>query len=178
MPASKEFERELLEEFRTANLYKFAMSLTRNRAEADDLMQETFALAIEKSEEYEPGTNMKAWLFRLQAFIDKNNKRKAFRQRVLSRDHIEDPETATVPPSQLDSIMFGEANRAIEALPVEQKAALYLVVYDGKSYEEAAEILACSAGTVKSRVSRARVTLAEMIQYEHQAGNTMKDLRR
>ena len=178
MPASKEFERELMNEFRTQNLFKFAMSMTRSRSEAEDLVQETFRLALEKHSEYELGTNMKAWLFRLQALIDKNNKLTAFRQRLLSRGQIDDPDTATVPPSQLDRIMFGEADRAIEALPIEQKQALYLVAYDGKSYNEAADILACSPGTVKSRVSRARARIAEVIHYEQQTGNTTKDLRR
>lgn len=176
MPASKEFAREMIAEY--TNLFRFAMSMTRNRTEAEDLTQATIALALEKHHEYEIGTSMKAWLFRLQVFIDKNNRRRALRQRMLSDGHIMDLETAAVPPSQLDRLMFSEANDAIDTLPKDQKQALYLVVYDGKSYGEAAEILACSPGTVKSRVSRARARIAEAIQYEHLERNTERELAR
>lgn len=177
MPASKEFERELMAEFRTQNLFRFAMSMTKSRAEAEDLVQETCRVALERHEDYQLGTNMKAWLFKLQAHINNNNRRKAHRQRVLSQGAFEDPETAMVPPAQLDRIMFGEADRAIEDLPIDQKEALYLVFYDGKTYDEAADILACSAGTVKSRVFRARARIAEVIHYEPTSGSN-RDLSR
>jgi RNA polymerase sigma factor (sigma-70 family) len=176
MSTSKEFGRELVGE--VENLFRFAMSMTRNRAEAEDLMQETLLLALEKQDEYELGTSMKAWLFKLQVFIDKNNRRRVARQRLLSDGNIEDPETATVPPSQFDRLMFKEAAHAVETLPIDQKQALYLVVYDSKSYDEAADILACSPGTVKSRVSRARARIAEIIQYEHLDRNTERELAR
>lgn len=176
MSSSEEFNRELLSEY--PNLYRFAMSMTRNRAEAEDLMQETVMLALEKHDEYKLGTSMKAWLFRLQVLIDKNNRRRVVRQRMLSDGNIEDPETAAVPPSQLDRLMFKEAAHAVETLPIDQKQALYLVVYDSKSYDEAADILACSSGTVKSRVSRARARIAEIIQYEHLDKNTERELAR
>ncbi|MNU40308.1 ECF RNA polymerase sigma factor SigR [compost metagenome] len=176
MSSSEEFNRELLSEY--PNLFRFAMSMTRNRAEAEDLMQETVLLALEKHDEYELGTSMKAWLFRLQVLIDKNNRRRVVRQRLLSDGNIEDPETAAVPPSQLDRLMFKEAAHAVETLPIDQKQALYLVVYDGKSYDDAADILACSSGTVKSRVSRARARIAEIIQYEHLDKNTERELAR
>lgn len=176
MSSSEEFNRELLSEY--PNLFRFAMSMTRNRAEAEDLMQETVLLALVKHDEYELGTSMKAWLFRLQVLIDKNNRRRVVRQRMLSDGNIEDPETAAVPPSQFDRLMFKEAAHAVETLPIDQKQALYLVVYDGKSYDEAADILACSSGTVKSRVSRARARIAEIIQYEHLDKNTERELAR
>lgn len=176
MSSSEEFNRELLSEY--PNLFRFAMSMTRNRAEAEDLMQETVLLALEKHDEYELGTSMKAWLFRLQVLIDKNNRRRVVRQRLLSDGNIEDPETAAVPPSQLDRLMFKEAAHAVETLPIDQKQALYLVVYDGKSYDDAADILACSSGTVKSRVSRARARIAEIIQYEHLDKSTERELAR
>jgi RNA polymerase sigma-70 factor (ECF subfamily) len=176
MSASEEFKRELLSEY--PNLFRFAMSMTRNRAEAEDLMQETVLVALEKHGEYELGTSMKAWLFRLQVLLDKNNKRRALRQRLLGDGNIDDPEAATVPPSQLDRIMFKEAAHAVEELPEDFRQALYLVVYDGKSYDEAADILAVSAGTVKSRVSRARTRIAEIIQYEHLEKNSERELAR
>jgi RNA polymerase sigma-70 factor (ECF subfamily) len=165
MPATKEFEREMLAQL--PHLRGFAMSMTRNRTEAEDLAQETVLTALEKHDEYQLGTNMKAWLFRLQVYIDSNKKRKEMRQRALSRGRIEDPETAAIPPSQLDSLLVSEAQAAVDTLPIDQRQALFLVAYDGKSYEEAADILACSAGTVKSRVSRARARIAEVINYEH-----------
>jgi RNA polymerase sigma factor (sigma-70 family) len=176
MSSAEEFKRELVSEY--TNLFRFAMSMTRNRAEAEDLWHETVVLALEKQDEYELGTSMKAWLFRLQVLIDKNNKRRVLRQRMLSDGNIEDPETASVPPSQLDRLMFKEAAHAVDTLPSDQRQALYLVVYDGKSYDEAADILACSPGTVKSRVSRARARIAEIIQYEHLDKNTERELAR
>jgi RNA polymerase sigma factor, sigma-70 family len=175
MRAAEEFEQELVDEL--PSLFRFAMSMTRNRNEAEELVQETLAYALEKRDEFTSGTNIRAWLFKLQSFLDRNSKRKAYRQKVLSRGQIEDPETAAVPPSQLDRIMVGEAEKAIETLPLEQRQALFLVAYDGKSYDEAADILECSAGTVKSRVSRARQRIADMIHYEHLNGMT-KELGR
>ncbi len=176
MASTEEFNRELVRE--CPNLFRFAMSMTRNRAEAEDLTQETILVALEKQSEYELGTNMKAWLFKLQVLINKNNRRRLMRQRMLSDGVFEDMTEAAMPPSQIDRLMFNEAAHAVEGLPVDQKQALYLVVYDGKSYDEAADILACSAGTVKSRVSRARARIAEIIQYEHLDKNTERELAR
>jgi RNA polymerase sigma factor, sigma-70 family len=176
MTASEEFKRELISEY--PNLFRFAMSMTKNRAEAEDLAQETVAVALDNAAQYQVGTSMKAWLFKQQFFLNKNNRRRVARQRRLSEGKIDDPETAISLPSQLDRLMFREAAYAVESLPEEQREVMYLVVYDGKTYEQAAEILACSPGTVKSRVARARARLSEILHEESAEKKSDRELVR
>lgn len=173
---NKEFETELLS--LVPSLFRFAMSMTRNSADAEDLTQETIKRALEYQASFQAGTNMKAWLFKIQVHLDKNQKRKVYRQKALNEANIMDPDFGVVRPSQVDRIIFNEAGEAIECLPIDQKQALFLIAHDGKTYEEAAQILDCSVGTVKSRVSRARAKIAEAIDYEPDGRSDTKDMTR
>lgn len=176
MPKTREFEKELLGH--VPALYRFAMSMSRTASDAEDLTQETLKNALEFQSAYQPDTNMKAWLFRIQVNINLNQKRKIYRQKALSEANGLDPDYGVVMPSQVDRLIFNEAGAAIAALPIDQKQALFLVVYDGKSYEEAAQILDCEVGTVKSRVSRARARVAEAIDYEQTGRAETREMTR
>jgi RNA polymerase sigma-70 factor, ECF subfamily len=152
------------------SLRAFAISLVRDADRAEDLVQETMLRAISKREQFEPGTNLQAWLFvtlRNQVFSDR---RKSMRE-------VEDVDgsyaaTLTVIPDQEDSIMFQELEAALRKLKKGQREAILLVGADGLSYEEAAQALGCAVGTIKSRVNRARSCLAELMGLERANGMT------
>jgi RNA polymerase sigma-70 factor, ECF subfamily len=148
------------------DLFRFAMSMTRNREAALDLSQEAATLALTKRDDFEPGTDLKAWVFRLQVNIHRNTVRKELRRRRLEEAHSPIQASDLSLPSQMDSLRYREAYKAIEALPPIQRQVLFLVGYDGKTYEEAAQILEIDKGTVKSRLNRARQALADAIDYE------------
>lgn len=139
-------------------LRAFARSLTGNATAADDLVQETVVKAWEKQDQYQDGTNLKAWLFT----ILRNNFYSGFRK---NRREVEDPEgyhmaTLVSPPAQLSHLEYQEFLAEFAKLKPEHREALTLVGGAGMSYGEAAAICGCAIGTMKSRVSRARATLA------------------
>lgn len=140
------------------SLRTFAFSLARNRERADDLVQYAIIRAWEKHANFTEGTNMRAWLFTIlwNCFYSEIRKR---------RREVEDVDDAhaarlSVPASQLAHIELEEFKVALGAISPEQREALILIGVSGFSYEEAADICGCAVGTVKSRVSRARATLA------------------
>lgn len=130
-----------------------AMSLTRNRAAADDLVQDAVANALAAQESFTPGTNFAAWMHRIlrNRFISTVRK-----QRETS--NIDDlPMSAfAVSGAHDERIVLKELSRALERLPNDQREALLMVVLQGLSYEEVAEVTGCAVGTAKSRVFRAR----------------------
>jgi RNA polymerase sigma-70 factor (ECF subfamily) len=149
------------------DLFRFAMSITRNRETAADLSQDAAALALTKRDSFESGTDLRAWLFRLQVNLHRNTLRKERNRKRLEQEHSPLQAHDLALPSQVDSLRYREAYKAIEALPPLQRQVLFLVVHDGKTYEEAAQILEIDKGTVKSRLNRARQALADAIDYEH-----------
>lgn len=139
----------------------FALSLTRNGATADDLVQEAILKAWSKFETFEPGTNMRAWLFTIvrNTFYSLHRKRQR---------EIEDPDgimsgAMAVKPDHDGRLMMDEFRVAFGKLTDEQREVLTLVGAEGFSYEEAAEMCGCAVGTVKSRTNRARKRLAELM---------------
>ena len=142
----------------------FAISLSGNVDRADDLVQETLVRALANIDSFEPATNLRAWLFT----ILRNAFRTEYRKR---RREVEDSnglhaETLKTYPEQHSHIDFQELRQALGKLPASQREALILVGASGFSYKEAAEICRCAVGTVKSRVNRARITLAELLSLE------------
>jgi RNA polymerase sigma-70 factor, ECF subfamily len=144
------------------DLIKYAFSLCRNEPEAEELVQETIRKAMEKRDDYREGTDMRSWLFALQFHAHRGLVRDSVRRRSRETFDPEAAEAFATPASQYDYMLFTQAEDFIEKLPREQKQALYLVVFDGLSYQQAAERLAVSEGTVKSRISRAKNALQEM----------------
>jgi len=144
------------------SLRAFAISLTRDADQAEDLVQETVLRAISKQEQFVAGTNLQAWLFTILRNQFFSEHRKSLRE-------VEDGDgsyaaTMIALPDQEDRIMMHDLEAALGKLPEGQREALILVGADGLSYEEAAQALGCAVGTVKSRVNRARKCLAELMR--------------
>lgn len=157
-------ERELIIEM-MPSLRAFARSLTRNASEADDLVQETLLRALASLHQFRPGTNMKAWLFRIERNVFYTNYRKRHRECTVLAREVEDIPWVDAP--QEWSVKARAMENALAKLPHDQREALMLVSGTGLSYEEAAEICGCALGTIKSRVSRARTRLLSILQVYH-----------
>jgi RNA polymerase sigma-70 factor (ECF subfamily) len=155
-----EKEREIVELIPA--LRAFARTLCRNPADADDLVQETLTKAIANVDKFRAGTRMKSWLFTIM--------RNSFSTRVV-RSTREAPGAAdcvsgqaTAAPPQEWSAQVREVREAIARLPRPQREVLVLIGMLGMSYEETAGICGCAVGTVKSRLSRARSGLVELLE--------------
>jgi RNA polymerase sigma-70 factor, ECF subfamily len=145
-------------------LRAFAISLCGNVDRADDLVQEALLRALGNIGSFEPGTNMSAWLFT----ILRNLFRSEYRKR---RREVEDvdgrcSEQLTSLPEQTSRLEIDEFRQALKLLPPEQRESLILVGASGFSYDETALICGCAVGTIKSRVNRARIRLAEILSIE------------
>ena len=146
------------------NLRAFAVSLTGSSERADDLVQETLMKAWAKFHTFQEGTNLRAWLFTIL--------RNEFYSQVRKRGReVEDAEGTYAArlasqPAQGGHMDLADFREALAELPADQREALILVGASGFSYEEAAEICQCAVGTIKSRVSRARTRLAELLALE------------
>jgi RNA polymerase sigma-70 factor (ECF subfamily) len=158
---------EMSTEMRTAlldaipHLRAFARSLSRNRDQADDLVNDTIVRAIAASNQFTPGTNFRAWVFTILRNLFYNQGRKG-RGNFSSIDDLTVDEPA-VGASQEASLEFCDFRRAFWQLPDHHREALILVGASGMNYEDAAEICGCQVGTMKSRVSRARTELRRIL---------------
>jgi RNA polymerase sigma-70 factor (ECF subfamily) len=146
------------------SLRAFAISLTGNIDQADDLVQEAMVRGLTYINQFQPGTNIEAWLFT----ILRNQFHTFYRKR---RREVEDPDGGTaarlaVPPEQDGHVDLDDLKSALAQLPIDQREALLLVGPQGFSYEEAAAICGARIGTIKSRVNRARTRLAELLGIE------------
>jgi RNA polymerase sigma-70 factor (ECF subfamily) len=144
-------------------LRRYARYLRREPDHADDLVQECLARAIAKIETWQPGTNLRAWLFVILRNCHINEIRRE--QRVVSlEDETPASEPAlSVPGSQETRVALAEVRRAYLSLSEEHREVLLLVAIEGLQYEEAAEILEVPLGTVRSRLSRARQALRQAL---------------
>ena len=145
----------------------FAWSLSHNSSDADDLVQETLIKAWSHRDKFEPGTNLRAWLFTIL--------RNTYYTAVLRRRREVRDETGEyagmlrTPATQDWSVAMHSLQDALQKLPPEHREALILVGAAGLSYEEAAEICGCALGTIKSRVNRARARLLKLMDAEEAA---------
>jgi RNA polymerase sigma-70 factor, ECF subfamily len=139
----------------------FAMSLCGNMDHADDLVQETLLHAMVGIHSFRPGTNLSAWLFT----ILRNLFRSEFRKRRREVEDVDGSYEASLisAPAQDSRIALLEFRNALARLPADQREALVLVGASGFSYQEAAAICEIPAGTIKSRVHRARLRLSELL---------------
>lgn len=162
MKASKEFCDEMLSH--TTALKAFATSLCGSAIRAEDLVQETLTLALAGHKGFRPGTVMVAWLFT----ILRNYYRHEYRKRRREVEDVDGTHAGALldQPGQIPTMELWECTLAFAQLPPEQREALILVGASGHSYEEAAEMCECAVGTVKSRVNRARNTLARLVEWD------------
>lgn len=145
-------------------LRRFALGLTRNGAEADDLVQSACEKAITRIDQWEPGTRLDSWMFRIiqTTHIDqiRGQKRRNTYLEVIERE--EEPSFDGARAAEA-SMTLDAVRRAIYNLPDEQRAVLMLVSVEGLSYKEASEVLEIPMGTLTSRLVRARTALARML---------------
>lgn len=144
-------------------MYRTALRLTGSRADADDVVQETFLRAFKSFDRFNPGTNCRAWLFTIMRNAFLNRVRAAGRE-VLERD-MDRHETerlscaADVPSPEetlYQTVLHGDVDRALQDLPMVFREAVILADLEGLSYREVADVLGCPIGTVMSRLSRGR----------------------
>ncbi|TWG98063.1 RNA polymerase sigma-70 factor (ECF subfamily) [Mesorhizobium sp. J18] len=159
MADASNFRASLLEAI--PSLRAFAVSLTKNSDRADDLVQETLVKAWDKQSSFQPGTNLRAWLFTILRNEFYSQMRKRGREVQDSDGSI--TARLSIHPSQDGSLDLDDFRKALELLPEDQREAIVLIGASGFSYEEAAEICGCAVGTIKSRVSRARTRLQEIL---------------
>jgi len=146
-------------------LRAFAWSISRNGADADDLVQETLIKAWSHRDKFEIGTNLRAWLFTI---LRNTYYTSVVRRRREVRDEDDQHARAlTFPPTQVWGLAVRALQAALDQLPAEHREALILVGAAGLSYEEAADICGCALGTIKSRVNRARARLLKLMDIEH-----------
>ena len=145
-------------------LRAFALSLTREGAGADDLVQDTIVKAWTNMDKFQAGTNLRAWLFTILRNTFYSARRKTKRE-VSDTDGIHAARQATRPDHD-GRLALKDFRVAFLQLPDEQREALILVGASGFSYEEAAEMTGVAIGTVKSRANRGRRKLAELLHME------------
>ncbi|MEL7098520.1 MAG: RNA polymerase sigma factor [Pseudomonadota bacterium] len=145
-------------------LRAFALSLTRNGALADDMVQDTIVKAWTNIEKFNVGTNMRAWLFTILRNTYYSNRRKANRE-IGDVDGVF-TETLSEKPAHDGRLQMKDFREAFEKLPDEQREALILVGANGFSYEEAAEMCGVAVGTIKSRANRGRARLTELLELD------------
>ena len=158
------------------SLYSGALRMTRNPADAQDLLQETMLRAYRAFHRFEPGTNLKAWLFRILTNAYINTYRKKQRQPTsVSQDEVEefdlyqqlkdhDPDLSVTPETiVLDNLVDSDIIEAIDDLPEQFRLAVVLSDVEGFSYAEMAEIMDVPLGTVMSRLHRGRKVLQKRL---------------
>jgi RNA polymerase sigma-70 factor (ECF subfamily) len=155
------------------DLRAFAMSLTRNPAAADDMVQDALEKAWTNFDKFEPGTNMRAWLFTILRNTFYSSRRKT-RREVADVDGIH-TEALAEKPAHDGRLQMVDFRWAFAKLPDEQREALLLVGASGFSYEEAAQMCGVAVGTIKSRTGRARKRLAELMELEEDDALEMTD---
>lgn len=169
----EQFKEELVELI--PHLRAFARSLCGNAAQADDLAQDAMLKAWRARESYEQGTNLKAWSFTILRNLFYSDKRRSWRNQPLDPEVAEATLVANDNPDAAIELL--SLRNALSQLPDDQREALILVGAGGMTYEEVAEICGCAIGTIKSRVSRARKTLLELIDEPESGFNSDPDIQ-
>ncbi len=171
-PEQTAFLERTIEEYGKAT-YSFALRLTHNEADARDLTQEAFIRVYRAWRSFQPGTSFLSWIYRIVTNLhrDELRRRKGRYQEELPQDNAyqeyggERP-LAVEPIEDMVESQLGEAmSRALAALSPDQRHVIVLADVEEYSYQEIAEIVGCSIGTVRSRLHRARLQLRKLLEH-------------
>jgi RNA polymerase sigma-70 factor (ECF subfamily) len=166
----REFERVALVHLDT--LYRSALRLTQNRAEAEDIVQEACLRAFRSFHRFDPGTNCRAWLLTILRNAFLNLRRRGGHEvygesttSELADESMTDMGAAVGHPEEefFQTVLHGDVDRALKALPLAFREAVMLADLEGLSYKEISQVLGCPIGTVMSRLSRGRGLLRMML---------------
>jgi len=166
------FERDAMQY--TSQLYAAALRYTKNPHDAQDLVKDTYAKAFTSFHQFEPGTNLKAWLYRILTTTFINTYRKDQRRPLISDGEVEDWQLAasashtsdqgkSAEDEVLENLPDGDVKRALHEIPEEFRLAVFYADVEGYSYKEIAEILGIPSGTVMSRLHRGRKLLRTLL---------------
>jgi RNA polymerase sigma-70 factor, ECF subfamily len=160
----------LLEE-QIPRLRRYARALTRDVTRADDLVQSCLVRAVAKQHLWEPGTDLRAWLFTILHNQHVNDVRRSVREGTTVE--LEEAPQLTVPSNVIPTLELRDLETAIGKLPPEQRQAILLVGLEGMAYEEAAAVLQVPVGTVRSRLSRGRDQLRRLMGVDEVDGERL-----
>jgi RNA polymerase sigma-70 factor (ECF subfamily) len=163
--ASDDFRRQALDHLDA--LYNFAIYLTRNPPEADDLVQETYLRAFRFAHRFQAGTHLRAWLFQILRNTFLTFYRLREREAAIADDGVPDwdvPMFHDAPESSASAMdAHTDLERALSRLPEEFRTVLLLAEVEGMPLEEVARVMSCPVGTVKSRIFRAKERLRGLL---------------
>jgi RNA polymerase sigma-70 factor, ECF subfamily len=163
--ASPEFQRDALQHLNA--LYNFAMYLTHNPSESEDLVQETYLRAFRFSHRFQPGTHLRAWLFQILRNTFLTFYRLRERESAVAEDGVPDWEVPMFhdAPEETGRVLetHTDLERAMHHLPEEFRTVLLLAEVEGLPLEEVARVMRCPVGTVKSRIFRAKERLRGLL---------------
>jgi RNA polymerase sigma-70 factor (ECF subfamily) len=175
---TREFEEVVL--IHLDALYRTALRLTHNRAEAEDVVQETCLRAFRGFDRFDPGTNARAWVFTILRRVFLNRIRREGREVAENEDAglesaLESvtygPEAESPEEQFLQTVLHGDIDRALRALPTTFREAVILTDLEGLSYKETSDVLGCPIGTVMSRLYRGRHLLRQSLgRYARERG--------
>ena len=163
MTSSQAFERDLAQLL--PRLRRFAHTLSRHPADADDLAQATVERALRSREQWEPGSRLDSWLYRIMRNLWIDTVRSRARREDREAPEEEARSVGLDPRRGLDaSLEVQRAMAAMERLPDEQREVVALILVEGFGYREVAEMLGLPVGTVASRLARGRIALLAMLR--------------
>jgi len=151
-------------------LYRSALRLTQNRAEAEDLVQETCLRAFRSFHRFNPGTNCRAWLLTILRHAFLNRIRQAGHDVLAGESAATAPAAVEAVPAYgnpeeefFQTVLHGDVDRAVNALPLAFREVVMLADLEGLTYKEIGQVVGCPIGTVMSRLSRARGLLRQAL---------------